>query len=154
SPRCARAGRARSAVRPRRRDRQRHPGAGAFLMPPKLAFAFDPQRTRHVFDAEALGRLAACCEILSPQPLQSFATPEAQPLLAHAEILVTGWGCPMLTPEALRTAPRLKLVAHAAGTVKFTVDPSAYRAGIRVTSAAEANAVPVAEFTLAAILFA
>lgn len=123
-------------------------------MPPKLAFAFDPQRTRHVFDAEALGRLAACCEILSPQPLQSFATPEAQPLLAQAEILVTGWGCPMLTPEALRTAPRLKLVAHAAGTVKFTVDPSAYRAGIRVTSAAEANAVPVAEFTLAAILFA
>ena len=123
-------------------------------MRPKLSFAYDPQKTRHVFDKEAMARLGACCDILSPEPLTGFASGEARALLAQTEILVTGWGCPVLTPEALRAAPALRLVAHAAGTVKFTIDPTAYAAGIRVTHAAEANAVPVAEFTLAAILFA
>jgi phosphoglycerate dehydrogenase-like enzyme len=123
-------------------------------MRPKLTFAFDPHKTRHVFDDGAMDRLASCCDLISPQPLTSFSTPEAQAVLADTEILVTGWGCPMLTQDVLRAAPRLQLVAHAAGTVKFTVDPTAYASGIRVTHAAEANAVPVAEFTLAAILFA
>lgn len=119
-----------------------------------LAFAFDPARTLHVLDSEAMARLSACCHILAPQPMQSFADPRSRALLAQTDVLVTGWGCPMITPEVLHAAPRLKLVAHAAGTVKFTVDPAVYAAGIRVTHAAEANAVPVAEFTLAAILFA
>ncbi|WP_196259979.1 hydroxyacid dehydrogenase [Pelagibacterium limicola] len=123
-------------------------------MRPKLAFSFRADKTRHVFDGEALERLGACCEVLSPAPIESLGEPEARRLLAEAEVLVTGWGGPMLTSEALRSAPNLRLIAHAAGTVKFTVDPSAYDLGIRVTHAAEANAVPVAEFTLAAILFA
>ncbi len=123
-------------------------------MRPKLIFAFDPLKTRHVFEEDALERLGRSCEILSRLPMTSFGTPESQGLLTEAQVLVTGWGCPMLTPEVLRAAPKLQLIAHAAGTVKYTVDPTAYAAGIRVTHAAEANAVPVAEFTLAAILFA
>jgi phosphoglycerate dehydrogenase-like enzyme len=123
-------------------------------MRPKLAFALSPDKTQHIFDAEALERLKKCCAILSETPIESFADPAARQLMAEAEVLVTGWGCPMLTPELLRAAPNLRLIAHAAGTVKFTVDPSAYASGIRVSHAAEANAVPVAEFTLAAILFA
>ncbi|MBJ3784591.1 hydroxyacid dehydrogenase [Devosia sp. MSA67] len=123
-------------------------------MRPKLSFAFDPHKTRHVFDEHAMQRLEACCDLVSSVPLTSFSTPSARAALAETEILVTGWGCPMLTPDLLRAAPNLKLIAHAAGTVKFTVDPVAYASGVRVTHAAEANAVPVAEFTLAAILFA
>lgn len=46
------------------------------------------------------------------------------------------------------------MIAHAAGTVKGLIDEDIFRAGIAVSHAAEANAVPVAEFTLAAILFA
>lgn len=123
-------------------------------MRPKLIFALDPQKTSHVFEEEALDRLGRSCEILSHTPLSGFSAPQDKALLAEADILVTGWGCPMLTPDVLRAAPHLKLIAHAAGTVKYTVDPTAYASGIRVTHAAEANAVPVAEFTLAAILFA
>lgn len=123
-------------------------------MRPKLIFALDPQKTSHVFEDDALDRLGRSCDILSRTPLSGFSTPEDRALLADADILVTGWGCPMLTPDVLRAAPGLQLVAHAAGTVKFTVDPTAYASGIRVTHAAEANAVPVAEFTLAAILLA
>ncbi|WEJ60394.1 hydroxyacid dehydrogenase [Devosia sp. FJ2-5-3] len=124
------------------------------MMRPKLAFAMAADKTRHVFDTATVDRLGESCEILSRQPFEDLTTDAARAALAEADILVTGWGCPMITPALLRQMPRLKLIAHAAGTVKFTVDPLAYEAGIRVTHAAEANAVPVAEYTLAAILFA
>jgi Phosphoglycerate dehydrogenase and related dehydrogenases len=123
-------------------------------MRPKLAFAFRADKTTHVFDDEAMRRLRACCDIVSESPIESFAEPGARHILSEVEVLMTGWGCPMLTPDILAAAPNLRLIAHAAGTVKFTIDPSAYERGIRVTHAAEANAVPVAEYTLAAILFA
>lgn len=123
-------------------------------MRPKLAFAMAADKTRHVFDTATIDRLAQSCDVLSRTPLENFATPEARQILEQAEILITGWGCPMIGPDVLRLAPRLRLIAHAAGTVKFTVDPAVYAAGVAVTHSAEANAVPVAEFTLAAILFA
>ena len=123
-------------------------------MVPKLAFAMAADRTRHVFDAEALRRLAQTCDIVHSVPLEEFSSVEARAVLGEIDILVTGWGCPMVTAEVVKAAPNLKLIAHAAGTVKFTLDPAVYDAGIRVTHAADANAVPVAEFTLAAIIFA
>lgn len=123
-------------------------------MVPKLAFAMAADKTRHVFDDEALTRLARTCDIVQTSPLEEFSSPEARKLLAEIDILITGWGCPMVTADVVRAAPNLKLIAHAAGTVKFTLDPAVYEAGIRVTHAADANAVPVAEYTLASILFA
>lgn len=123
-------------------------------MAPKLAFAMAADKTRHVFDAAAIQRLGRCCQILRSAPLEEFASLEARAVLSEVEVLVTGWGCPLITPEVVRAAPRLRLIAHAAGTVKYTIDPAVYAAGIKVTHAADANAVPVAEFTLAAIIFA
>lgn len=123
-------------------------------MRPRLLFAMAPDKTRHVLDRALIARLSACCTILSPDPVQDFSTDSARELLRQTDILLTGWGCPHIGASVLSAAPNLKLVAHAAGTVKFTIDPVIYQAGIAVTHAAEANAVPVAEFTLAAIIFA
>ena len=123
-------------------------------MRPKLAFAMLADKTKYVFDAEALARLARSCDIVQAEPLEEFSSPQAREVLAQIDILVTGWGCPVVTAEVVRAAPNLKLIAHAAGTVKFTLDPAVYAAGIAVTHAADANAVPVAEYTLAAIIFA
>lgn len=123
-------------------------------MRPKLAFAMQADRTKYVFDAEALTRLASSCDIVQAAPLEEFSSAAAKAVLAQVDILVTGWGCPMVTADVVRSAPGLKLIAHAAGTVKYTLDHSVYDAGIRVTHAADANAVPVAEFTLASIIFA
>jgi len=74
--------------------------------------------------------------------------------LAETEVLLTGWGCPRITAEVLDAAPKLRAVVHAAGTIKTFVDPVVFERGIEVTSAAAANAIPVAEFTLAAIVLA
>ena len=120
----------------------------------RLAFAMDPNKTRLVLDDETLGRLGRVCEVVATEPMVDFASPRAIELLGEIDVLVTGWGCPRISSEVLAAAPRLRLVAHAAGTVKTLIDPIAYERGIVVTTAAEANAVPVAEFTLAAIIMA
>ena len=80
--------------------------------------------------------------------------PAADALLAEAEVLVGHWGCPTLTAEVLDRAPALRLFAYGAGTVKWQVTDAVFERGIVVTSAAAANAVPVAEYTVAMILLA
>ncbi|MET9699402.1 hydroxyacid dehydrogenase [Streptomyces sp. NPDC006529] len=74
--------------------------------------------------------------------------------LDATEVLLTGWGCPPLDAAALERMPRLRAVVHAAGSVKHHVTEACWERGLLVSSAAAANAVPVAEYTLAAILFA
>ncbi len=83
-----------------------------------------------------------------------FDEPRADALLGEAEILLSGWGCPPLTAAVLDRAPRLRGVFHAAGTVKHHVTEACWERGLVVSSAAAANALPVAEYTLAAILWA
>ncbi|MGW6599005.1 hydroxyacid dehydrogenase [Streptomyces sp. NPDC055036] len=74
--------------------------------------------------------------------------------LADAEILVSGWGCPRLTADVLAEAPHLRAVMHAAGTVKPIVSEAVWERGIVVSSAADANAGPVASCTVALITLA
>jgi phosphoglycerate dehydrogenase-like enzyme len=83
-----------------------------------------------------------------------FGDPGVAEALAGAEVLYTSWGCPPLTAEVLARAPRLRAVVHAAGSVKHHVTDACWQRGLLVSSAAAANAEPVAEYTLAAILFA
>jgi phosphoglycerate dehydrogenase-like enzyme len=84
----------------------------------------------------------------------ALTTPEARAVLERAEILISGWGCPPLTREVLAGAPLLRAVVHAAGSVKHVVTPALWERGITVSSAAEANAGPVADYALAAVTFA
>ncbi|MFI5754234.1 hydroxyacid dehydrogenase [Streptomyces sp. NPDC051569] len=84
----------------------------------------------------------------------SDPVPAVAAALADAELLLTCWGAPPLTAAVLAAAPRLRAVVHAAGSVKHHITDACWERGIQVTSAAAANALPVAEYTLAAILFA
>ncbi|MGI5481184.1 hydroxyacid dehydrogenase [Streptomyces lavendofoliae] len=86
-------------------------------------------------------------DLTAPTPLVASA-------LARAEVLFTCWGATPLTAPVLDRAPRLRAVVHAAGSVKHHVTDACWERGIAVTSAAAANALPVAEYTLAAILLA
>jgi phosphoglycerate dehydrogenase-like enzyme len=99
-------------------------------------------------------RLEQICELLVADPVPSFDDPRADAVLDRVEILVTGWGCPSLDGPTLRRMPLLRAAFHAAGTVKNHVTPACFERGVRITSAAQTNAIPVAEFTVAAILLA
>jgi phosphoglycerate dehydrogenase-like enzyme len=107
-----------------------------------------------LFAADEWARLDAVVDVLDRLPLSTFTDPRADALLGAAEILIAGWFCPPLNRDALARAPRLRLVANAAGTVRPLVTDALWERDIVVTSAAAANAVPVAEFTFAAIVFA
>ena len=73
---------------------------------------------------------------------------------AECEVAFATWGMPALTKEEIaRYLPRLKAVFYAAGTVQYFARPFLEN-GVRVFSAASANAVPVAEFTFAQISLA
>lgn len=108
----------------------------------------------HLFSPEQLARLERVGRVLDAAPLSSWDDPRAEALLGQAEIIVGHWGCPTLTADVVERAPRLRLFAYGAGTVKWQVTPAVFERGILVTSAAAANAIPVAEYALAAILLA
>ncbi|MEU5262798.1 hydroxyacid dehydrogenase, partial [Amycolatopsis sp. NPDC021455] len=84
--------------------------------------------------------------------LADFTSAAAHAVLRDVELLVTGWGCRPLDASVLARAPRLRAVVHTAGSVRGHVTEACWERGIAVTSAAAANAVPVAEYTLAMIL--
>lgn len=120
---------------------------------PRAVLAMSEGLFGRFFDAAAQGRLAELADLDPALVLTEFGSPRARAALADAEVLLTGWGCPPLDAEALAAAPRLAAVVHTAGSVKgFWTDACRDR-GLAVTSAAGANAVPVAEYTVAAVLF-
>lgn len=73
--------------------------------------------------------------------------------LREVEAIFSTWGMPSLTPKQLDAMPMLKAVFYAGGSVQGFARPLLER-GIIVVSGWQANAVPVAEFTLAQILLA
>jgi phosphoglycerate dehydrogenase-like enzyme len=73
--------------------------------------------------------------------------------LREVEIVFSTWGMPELGEADLVHLPRLRAVLYAAGTVKGFAKPLLER-GIQVSSAWRANALPVAEATLAHIILA
>lgn len=106
------------------------------------------------FDLERLDRLRLLAEVPDPvftDDLDDLALSER---LVHVEVLLTGWGAPRLTGERLDRMPNLKAMLHCAGTIRPQVSDEFWLRGIRASTVAEANSVPVAEFTLAAVIFA
>ncbi|MFG2982102.1 hydroxyacid dehydrogenase [Streptomyces sp. NPDC048258] len=112
-----------------------------------------PAIHRALLDTAALDRLPRVADTDTALLVTDYRAADPQ-LLARTEVLFTHWGSPLLDEDALRRLPALKAVVHAAGSVKHHVTPAVWERGITVSSAAAANALPVAEFTLAAILFA
>lgn len=119
---------------------------------PRAALGMAARTARQVLGSGALDRLTALLDLDPDLVLDDFTTPAARRTLADTELLVTGWGCPPLDDRALDAAPRLRAVVHTAGTVRHHITDACWERGIAVSSAAAANAVPVAEYTLAMIL--
>ncbi|HEX3356898.1 MAG TPA: hydroxyacid dehydrogenase [Tepidisphaeraceae bacterium] len=89
--------------------------------------------------------------IAPPQTRESISLhPE---LLANVDVIFSGWGAPRMDDAFLQSAPNLKAVFYGAGATGYCVTESLWKRNILVTSAYEANAIPVAEYTLSVILF-
>ncbi|MFJ5957722.1 hydroxyacid dehydrogenase [Paenarthrobacter sp. NPDC092416] len=119
-----------------------------------VALAMPAHTARAVFPARSLDPLEPALNLLSREPIQDFHSPEGRALLEQADILITGWGCPLIDEAILDAAPRLRHVLHAAGSVKHHIGDACWERDIQISSAADANAIPVAEYTVAMIVLA
>jgi phosphoglycerate dehydrogenase-like enzyme len=115
------------------------------MNPPALAEnLFGPHRPR----------LSALVDV-SADVLTEFDSGRARALLADAEILLAGWGCPQVDVAVLERMPRLRAVVFAGGAASAVLDTvEAVRRGIAFTNAGEGNAQAVAEYTVATIVLA
>ncbi|WZH35786.1 MAG: hydroxyacid dehydrogenase [Microbacterium enclense] len=118
---------------------------------PHALLVMAPRTYDDLFDEARWARLRSLVTLGDPVRVDVFDR-RALERLAQVEYLVTGWGAPRLGPEVLRAAPRLRGILHTGGSVKNLISEDVWDRGIVVTSAAEANAIPVAEFTIAMIL--
>lgn len=116
------------------------------------AFVMGRNTLSAVFSNEDLTRLHSLLRLVDSEPVSDFGAPGALDTLAAAEILITGWGAPIIDAAVLDRLPRLRYIIHTAGTVKTFLSPAVYERSIQVSTSAAANAVPVAEFTFAAIV--
>ncbi|WP_127581837.1 hydroxyacid dehydrogenase [Paenibacillus koleovorans] len=97
---------------------------------------------KHLEKLRSLGELVVNPDTVRPTKERMIE------LIQGAEIAITSWGCSFIDEDALRQAPDLKMVAHAAGSVKPIISDALIERGIRVSSANDALGVGVAETAL------
>ncbi|MFG2502222.1 hydroxyacid dehydrogenase [Streptomyces sp. NPDC048441] len=118
---------------------------------PTALLVMEEERRPDVYPPEVLADIDRLVIRQAP-PLTRQQLADHLDLLHGTEILLTGWGAPVLDAAFLAQAPRLRAVLVAAGSVRHLTTPAFWQRGIPIVSAAAANAVPVAEFTLAQVL--
>ncbi len=118
---------------------------------PKGLFILDPSYFDTIYGPAERRDIHALVDV----PDRAYSSEEAVAcpgLLQETEIIISGWGGPLLTQEFLDLVPNLKAFFYGAGTLKCTVTDAFWEKNIPITSAATANAVPVAEFAHAQII--
>ena len=110
----------------------------------KISLIFKKSQLPVLFTQKALNKLKSFGEVVIHD--SDDLTPDAiKPTLKNADIAITSWGSGLLTAEVLDAAPNLKLVVHAAGSVKPVVTEEMWKRGIRVTSSTKPLGIGVAE---------
>ncbi|WP_156761094.1 hydroxyacid dehydrogenase [Microbacterium karelineae] len=121
---------------------------------PRTHLAMGEDTFRLLFDEARLERISSIADAGQPLFLGDLGDPAHAAALAETEVLITSWGAPALDADLLARMPRLQAVFHAAGTVRELATDALWERDILVTTAADANAIPVAEYTHAAIVLA
>ena len=117
----------------------------------KLCFNLNRKFQQLCFSPAALKRLATLVDLDPDTPEE--LTPEW--LRAHAagcDCMIGGWGSLPLDAALLDAAPRLRRFFYSAGSIKGVETHAMWQRGVRVTSGANVNGVPMAEFSLGLIL--
>jgi phosphoglycerate dehydrogenase-like enzyme len=113
----------------------------------RFCFNLDRARLAQCFLPETVEEIGQIVD-LDPDVPDTLTDDWLLPRLRQADGVITCWGSLPLTAERLVSAPALRYVIHSAGTVKGLVSQALWERGIRVTSAANVNGRPVAQFLL------
>jgi phosphoglycerate dehydrogenase-like enzyme len=101
-----------------------------------------------ILSPEAERKLANLATVTTNEDGRNWTAEELAARLPGVDALITSWGFVPLDGAVLAAADRLRLVAHAAGSVKRLVSDALYDRGVAVTHAAGRIADSVAEFSL------
>jgi phosphoglycerate dehydrogenase-like enzyme len=119
---------------------------------PKALYLLDSGAFEKIYGEEERAAVAGLADLYAP--LQTGNSVAKNPgVLAEAEVVLSGWGAPAMDGGFLAAAPNLRVVFYGAGSIRRVATPAFWERGLRITSAYAANAVPVSEYALAAILF-
>ena len=119
---------------------------------PRSIFLLKEAQFRRIYDPQAVAEIAHLTRndgvVYSREDLLA-----ADADFRDVEIIFSGWGAPKMTEEVLAALPALKAFFYGAGTVKGWVTDAFWARDIVLSSSYQMNAIPVAEFTVAAITF-
>jgi phosphoglycerate dehydrogenase-like enzyme len=107
---------------------------------------------RDLFPPPVRERLGAFAEVIEDVEGTGWPKDKFHAALRDVEGVMTGWGSPRIDAEALDAAPRLRIVGHAAGTIKPIGSPALFERVITVVHAHAAIAPYVGEMALALTL--
>jgi phosphoglycerate dehydrogenase-like enzyme len=118
----------------------------------RALYVLRPDAFDRIYGESERTDIAELVEIpVPPQTAESVARNPG--VLDDVEIILSGWGTPVMDGTFLEAAAGLRAVFYGAGSVRPFVTDALWERGVRVVSAYSANAVPVSEYALAAILF-
>lgn len=99
-----------------------------------------------LFNEQARAELNKISDVVSWEPIQNMPSNDI-------DIVIASWGTPKFDNDLLEKLPNLKMVAYAAGTIKKIVSEEFWDRDIPIISAAAANAIAVAEYTVATMVY-
>lgn len=120
-------------------------------MKPKFTYNMSRKIFDLCFDEKTRQEISSLVEIVG-DVTEENRVEDLKENLKDCEGCIAGWEAIKFTKEILDHAPKLKIILYAGGSVRPIISEEVWRRGIRVTSAANVNAIPVAEFTLCMIL--
>lgn len=116
----------------------------------KIFLSNDTYNLWRVYDKRILGRLDIPTKVYAAGDVCE----DNRAVLAGVKYAFSTWGMPRLEENVIKEyLPSLEGVFYAAGTVGYFAEPF-LKCGVRVFSAAYANGIPVAEYTVSQILLA
>jgi phosphoglycerate dehydrogenase-like enzyme len=125
---------------------------GVTASTPKALYVLDGEAFEKIYGEEEREAVAELADVYAPPQTRDSVAKNPR-VLAEAEVILSGWGAPTMDDAFLATSPNLQAVLYGAGSIRRVATPALWERGVRITSAYAANAVPVSEYTLAAILF-
>ncbi len=117
----------------------------------KALFILRPETRDLIFGEEERAAVSEMVEVIGP-PLSAEEAVARPDLLREVEVILSGWGAPLMDETFLAAAPNLRAVFYGSGSVRDFVTEAFWGRGIVLSNAYAANAVPVSEYVTGAIL--
>ena len=115
----------------------------------KILVLPSPKLRADLFEPSVEARLNALGEIIANPNDQNYTSEELADLIPGMEACITSWGSPKFTEEVIAKADSLRVIVHAAGSIKGLLTPAVFEKGIAVCTSQPAMGISVAAMTVA-----